>query len=175
MCCACTSSAPLQPLHWNPLALLWEFPCSEKSLVLKEGRKMSFSPVTLIPTHSEGWIGISGFSVAAADLAHPSKILVFLSTWSGHPGFHKQEQLRGAGGRECQQHSHFCIYYFCKSEVQIVCRISITPLIILSCAISSLWKQGFQRVRKSFELVIYNGFEYSDKVTGQSRGDSCGQ
>lgn len=89
--------------------------------------------------------------------------------------FHKQDQLREAGGRKCQQHSHFCIYNFCKPEVQIVCRISITPLLILSCAISSLWKQGFQRVRKSFELVIYNGFEYSDKVTGQSRGDSCGQ
>jgi len=66
-------------------------------------------------------------------------------------------------------------YIFCKSEVQIVCRISVTPLIILSFVISSLWKQGFQRVRKSFELVIYNRFEYSDKVTGQSRGGSCGQ
>lgn len=78
-------------------------------------------------------------------------------------------------GRRCQQRSHFRTHYFCKSEVQIVCRISITPLIILSFVISSLWKQGFQRVRKSFELVIYNRFEYSDKVTGQSRGGSCGQ
>lgn len=132
-----------------------------------------------LPREVPGAQGRIKMSFSAGLVSHPfqrmSRNQWILSTWKGHPGFHKQEQLREAGGRECQQHSHFCTYYFCKPQVQIVCRISIAPFIILSCAISSLWKQGFQRVRKSFELVIYNGFEYSDKVTGQSRGDSCGQ
>lgn len=110
--------------------------------LLRGGRKMSSSagPVAF-DSHPLQRLSFNQWILSCSSRfgTIPSKIpCVSLSTWEGHPGFHKQDQLREAGGRKCQQHSPFCIHNFCKPEVQIVCRISIIPLLILSCAISSL-------------------------------------